>query len=143
MISFIHTVWERSLMQFYNQAVNQNPSDNYLFKVNNRNVKTMREVYSKLAIKTLDIYIVTYCSGISTVDFKQVNSGWEYPNKIFIYTMLRGVFKTQPNAFDRAFCEKQCLVVKYFSRKAQLQIFHWVLNTALKLVFNFRYFYKV
>ena len=66
----------------------------------------MREVYSKLAIKTLDIYIVTYCSGISTVDFKQVNSGWEYPNKIFIYTMLRGVFKTHPDAFDRAFCEK-------------------------------------
>ena len=60
MISFIHTVWERSFMQFYNQAVNQNPPDNYLFKVNNRNVKTMREVRSKLAIKTPDIYIVDF-----------------------------------------------------------------------------------
>ena len=34
------------------------PAGNYMFKVNNRNTRTMCEVWSKLTMKTLDIDFV-------------------------------------------------------------------------------------
>ena len=64
-------------------------SRRYLFKVNNRNTRTMREIGSKLTIKTTErchwrrsvVFIanfeqVSHCSSVSIVDFEQVNTGW-------------------------------------------------------------------
>ena len=66
------------------------PIRHLLFKVNNRNIRKMCKICSKLIIKTTDqydwrhsgIFIInleqtnyTYCSGISNVDFEQVNPG--------------------------------------------------------------------
>ena len=36
----------------YNININNYPADSYLFKVNNRNTRTLCEICSKLAIKT-------------------------------------------------------------------------------------------
>ena len=38
----------------------------------------MWEIYSKLTIKTLERgHLLLTCSGVSHVDFEQVNAGWE------------------------------------------------------------------
>ena len=57
------------------------PIDIYLFKVNNGNTRAMREICSTLTIKTPERLLLilnrfTYCSGISIVDFEQVNADW-------------------------------------------------------------------
>ena len=45
----------------------------------------------------------------------------------------KGVFRTQSNIYDGAFCEniERLLVVNYFCKKGLLQMFNWVLNTPL------------
>ena len=61
----------------------------YLFRVNNRNTRTMCETCSKLTIKTSErhhwrrsgVFIVnseqiSHYSGVFTVDFEQVNTSW-------------------------------------------------------------------
>ena len=62
-----------------------------MFKVNNRNTRTRREICSKLTIKTLEqrhwhcfgVFIddfehyFTPYSSASIVNFEQVNAGWE------------------------------------------------------------------
>ena len=67
----------------------------YLFKVNNGNTRTVCEICSKITIKTplttllmslwcLYLYLwadLTHWSGVSIVDFEQINAGWEV--KIF------------------------------------------------------------
>ena len=53
------------------------PAGIYLFKINNRNSRTMCEICSKLTIKTPDDVIdFTNCSAVSTVEFEQVNAEW-------------------------------------------------------------------
>ena len=53
------------------------PVGTHLFKVNNRNSATMCEIY---LFKVNDKYIratsMTHCSGVSNVNFEQVNAGW-------------------------------------------------------------------
>ena len=58
-----------------------NPVSIYLLKVNNRNTRTRYEIRSELTIKTperqsLRTYF-TPCSGVSIVNFEQVNAHWE------------------------------------------------------------------
>ena len=45
------------------------PAGNYMLKVNNKNTRARCEMFSKLTIKT--------CSGVSIVNFEQVNAGWD------------------------------------------------------------------
>ena len=58
------------------------PSGIYLFKVNNRNIRTMFEIYSELTRKTPERRWwrcwtdFTHCSGFSVVGFVQVNVYW-------------------------------------------------------------------
>ena len=60
------------------------PSIIYMFKVNNGNTRTMCEICSKLTIKTTerrhwrqnDVIYFTHCSGVTTVDFEQMNAIW-------------------------------------------------------------------
>ena len=50
-------------------------ADNYMFKVNNRNTRRRREIYSKLTIKTPEQRYWTYftpCSSASIVIFEHV-----------------------------------------------------------------------
>ena len=58
-----------------------------MFKVNNQNTRTMCEICSKLTIKTPErcqlhrsgVFVVHFeqnLSGVSTVNFEQVNTGW-------------------------------------------------------------------
>ena len=47
----------------------------YLFKVNNENTRTLYKIYSKFTIKTTERRPWTYSSGVSIVDFEQVNGG--------------------------------------------------------------------
>ena len=57
------------------------PAGIYLFKINNRNSRTMCETCSKLTIKTPDDVIdFTNCSAVSTVEFEQVNAEWVWAN---------------------------------------------------------------
>ena len=51
------------------------PAGNYMFKVNNRNTRTKCETYSKLAIKTPERTCFIPCSGVSIVNFEQINAG--------------------------------------------------------------------
>ena len=44
-----------------------NPAGNYMFKVNNRNIRTRCEICSNF----------TPCSSASIVNFEQINAGWE------------------------------------------------------------------
>ena len=58
----------------------------YLFKVNNRNTRTRREICSKLTIKTPEWrqWLWTYfkpCSTVSIVNFEQVIPSWEHSYK--------------------------------------------------------------
>ena len=46
----------------------------YMFKVNNRNISTRCEIYSKLTIRTPER---RHCSSVSIVIFEQVNAGWD------------------------------------------------------------------
>ena len=57
------------------------PSNNYLFKVNNRNTRKRCEIRSKLTIKTP-------CSSVSIVDFKQVIVSWE--NRSIMIALIIG-----------------------------------------------------
>ena len=49
-----------------------------MFKVNNRNTGTRCEIYSKLTIKTPEVFwtYLTSCSSVSIAYFKQVNAWW-------------------------------------------------------------------
>ena len=51
----------------------------------------------------------------------------------------KGVFRTQSNIYDGAFCEniERLLVVNYFCKKGPLQMFDWGLNTPLHNISNF------
>ena len=54
------------------------PADIYSFKFNNRNTRTVCEIYLKLTISTSKRRHWTDCthiSGVSFVDFEQVNAG--------------------------------------------------------------------
>ena len=58
---------------------NRFPAGNYLFKVNNRNIRTRCETCLKLTIKTPERRHWTYftpCSSVSIVNFEQVNANW-------------------------------------------------------------------
>ena len=49
-----------------------------MFKVKNRNTRTMCEISSELIIKTPERHQwLTSCSNVYTVNFEQVNDGWE------------------------------------------------------------------
>ena len=62
-----------------------------MLKVNNRNIRTRCEIFSKLTKKTPQrrhwflsgVFIVNFehisapCSSLSVVNFEQVNAGWE------------------------------------------------------------------
>ena len=71
-----------NILQHFSSAIS-------LFKVNNGNIRTMCEICSKLT---------KYCSSVSIVDLKQVNSGWvtvEFPktNNFFrIYVTPGGTY---------------------------------------------------
>ena len=52
------------------QVAEPSPAGIYLFKVNN--IRTICEICSKLTIKKPER---THCSGVSIVDFEQVNAG--------------------------------------------------------------------
>ena len=62
-----------------------------MFKVNNRNTRTRREICSKLTIKTAEPRrwrCFTPCSSVAMVNFEQVNVSWvdkyeteSFPNK--------------------------------------------------------------
>ena len=58
------------------------PAGIYLFKVNNRNTRTMCGIYSKLTIKTTDF---AHCSGVSIVDFEQVNANTKIIQVLFLF----------------------------------------------------------
>ena len=45
-----------------------------MFKVNSKNTRTRREIYSKLTRKTPER---RHCSSVSIVNFEQVNAGWD------------------------------------------------------------------
>ena len=49
-----------------------NPASNYMFKVNNRNTRTKREIYSKLIIKTPERW-QWRCSGVFIVNFEHIS----------------------------------------------------------------------
>ena len=51
------------------------PAGNYMFKFNNRNTRTMCEIYSKL----------TPCSSVSIVNFEQANAGWVIDQTPFFF----------------------------------------------------------
>ena len=55
--------------------IHSHPAGIYLLKVDNRNNRTRCEICSKLTPCSKLTYF-TPCSGISTVNFEQVNSGW-------------------------------------------------------------------
>ena len=50
-----------------------------LSKVNNRNTRAMCEICSKLTLTRFCLLWLDFahCSGVSIVDFDQVNAGWE------------------------------------------------------------------
>ena len=77
------------------------PASTYLFKVNNRNTRTMCEICSKLTIKTTErrqfwcLYCelwtyFTLCSTVSFVNFEQINAGWVEELLLLIH---QGVFR--------------------------------------------------
>ena len=45
-----------------------------MFKVNRKNTRARREIYSKLTRKTPER---RHCSSVSIVNFEQVNAGWD------------------------------------------------------------------
>ena len=52
-----------------------NPVTIFMFKVNNRNTRERCDLCSKLTIKTSELR--QWRPTVSTVDFEQVNIGWE------------------------------------------------------------------
>ena len=56
-----------------------------MFKINNRNTRTRCEIFSNLIIKTPER---RQWQGISTVNFEQVNAGWEKVNFTIIVTTI-------------------------------------------------------
>ena len=73
-----------------------NSVDIYLFKVNNRNFRTMCEICLELTIKTpqwrqwhlisllLALTYFTHCSGVSISNFEQGYAGWEKKSDNFV-----------------------------------------------------------
>ena len=56
------------------------PAEIWLFKVNNRNTRTMCEICPEVSIGSLKCYLLTYftyCSNVCIIDFKQVITGWK------------------------------------------------------------------
>ena len=77
------------------------PAGNYMFKVNNRNTRTKCEICSKLTIKVPERHQASfwclYCwlwtyftpySSVSTVNFEQVNAGWDHLRQGLIYAII-------------------------------------------------------
>ena len=83
------------------------PVSIYLFKVNNRNTTTRREICSKLTIKTPERHQWRR-SGVLIVYFEQVNANWGE---------CRRLFRTQSNIYDGAFMRTAgTLIVSGFYR---------------------------
>ena len=63
------------------------PANNYTFKFNNRNIRTRREICSKLTIKTP---VLVPCSSVSIVKFEHVLAAWgvEIGNKNLVSIFL-------------------------------------------------------
>ena len=111
-------------------------TDTYLLKPSIGITRIMCEICSKLTIETPEWrrWIWTYFthgSGISTVDFKQVNAFWVFLTislgnfvtwiySTFLFAICRDVLRTQSNIYDRAFCKKSWWLkaVYYFRKKA-------------------------
>ena len=62
------------------------PAGIYMFKVNNRNIRTRCEIWSKLAIKTP----FTPCSSVSIINFEHVNTGWDSKERTAIFQNTSG-----------------------------------------------------
>ena len=62
----------------------------YLFKVNNRNTRIIREICSKLTIRMMSLLLTlnnfTNSSSVYTVDFQHENVGWVSFNKNTVFT---------------------------------------------------------
>ena len=66
------------------------PDGNYMFKVNNRSIRTRCEICSELTIKTPERRYwhhwrhVSHLVLVFTVKFEQVNAGWQYQLRLFL-----------------------------------------------------------
>ena len=69
-----------------------------MFKVNNRNTRTICEICSKLTIK---IPYFTPCSSVSTVNFEQVNAGWvDFKNDLIYLSVIDTNFAHEKYFFN-------------------------------------------
>ena len=68
------------------------PAAIYLLQFNNENIRIICEIYSKLTMKISGLILVsklltmtdfTYCSGVSIVDFGQVNAGFRRKERTY------------------------------------------------------------
>ena len=85
-IKFHRFYSRKSVTNFHMTIICNYSADIYLFKVNNRNTRTMCEISAKLTVKTPSFWCLycwlwtnfTYCSGVSIVEFVQLNNvGWD------------------------------------------------------------------
>ena len=60
----------------YDQQSNANPTNIYLFKVNNRNTRKKSEICSGVFIVNFETYLTSF-SSVSIVEFEQVNVSWK------------------------------------------------------------------
>ena len=62
----------------------------HLFKVSNRNARTVGEVIEVVLLSLLLLWTdFIHCSGVFIVDFEQVHAGWADVNRIFTKVVLR------------------------------------------------------
>ena len=78
------------------------PFGNYMFKVNDRRIRTRCEIYSKLTIKKPEqsyCYLWTHftpCSSVSIVNFEQINAGWVLTlQKLTLLKWMRYIFENK------------------------------------------------
>ena len=70
------------------------PVSIYWFKINNKNTRIMCEICSKLSIKIQEQHQwhgtdFTHCSGVSIINFEQVNVGWVVTMFTIMYVLFR------------------------------------------------------
>ena len=71
----------RIIRKCNNKDFSTYPVSIYMFKVNNRKTRTRYEICSKLTIKTPE-QCQWHCSGVSIVNFEQVNARWIGSKKV-------------------------------------------------------------
>ena len=119
--------------------VNHYPAGIYLFKVNNKNTRTMCEICPKFMIKTIEqrhwhcfgIFIVNFekilhnCSSVSIVPFEKVNARWVINSGSFLMTSFYYLHNMRKQIVDSQ-CKQCCKLTEKITVKLISTLF-WCL----------------